>query len=249
MDNSKKKFSIGLNGQQCIGPCYPPDSKILHPITLEMKSIIDEPFCPTMGWMDKRDNREKWTDACLIADNEKDIDYGKVDISYVLPTLGINCEIFLKLYYDVYSFEGAVDIITNDRMPFNTHLRLLNCAWKVYGSNIDVINDQLINFYVNIIKREWIKEIYPYVAKYIYVDNKNIFLKENDSDIQSNQIEKINYFNKKFNNQQIIYKVISSYINANTANWSNIIDHNKNIKYYYIDYVVDKIKNTINNEI
>lgn len=248
MDNLKKKFSIGLNGQQCIGPCYPADSKIIHPITLEMKSIQDEPFCPTMGWFDKRDNREKWTDACLIADQKKDIDYGKVDISYVLPILGINCEIFLKLYYDVYSFEGAMDTITNNRMPFNTQLRLINCAWKVYGSNIDIINDQLINFYINIIKKEWIKDIYPYVSTYIYADDKNIYLKENNDDIQFNQIEKINFFNKKFNNQQFIYKTISSYISTNKSNWDKIIDHNKNIKNYYIDYVINKMENTINSE-
>lgn len=247
MDKSKKKFSNGLSGQQCIGPCYPANSRVLHPITLELQSR-HKPFCPTMEWFDEREKLDRWTDNCLIPDQDKDIDYDQLNIDYVLPTLGINSEIFLKSYYDVYSFESAIDTITINKMPYFTQLRILNCAWKVYGFNNDIINDQLINFYIGLIKKEWIKDIYPLISKYIYVDKKNIYLKENDSDIQLNQIEKINYFIKKFNNQQIIYKMLSSYISENKSNWEDIINHNKNIKIHYIDYIINKIQNTINNE-
>jgi len=252
MNISEKKFSIGLNRQQCIGPCYPAGSKILHPITLEIKYVKDRPFCPTMEWFNPVDNEEKWTDICLMTDKPEMLDYGKANLNYVLPTLGINCEIFLKSYYGIYSFEGTIDAITNNKMPFHTQLRLLNCAWKTFGSNIDIINDQLIELYTNFIKKEWIKEIYPYVAKYIYTDGKNIYLKENyisdesENNNTKNQNEKMNYFNKKFNNQQIIYKVISLYIKENKSNWDDIIDHNQNIKNYYIEYVVGKIIATIN---
>ena len=245
MDTSIKKLPIGLHGRQCIGPCYPAKKRTLHPITLQNTTNEDRPFCHTMEWYDKTDNENKWIDTCLIPD--KDFEYSQMNIDYVMPSLGINSEYFLKSYYDVYSFEGAIDILTNTKMPYFTQLRLLNCAWKVYGINADVINDQLINFYMNLIKKEWIKDIYPYISKYIYVNNKEIYLKENDDDIQLNQVEKINYFNKKFNNPQMIYKMISSYINENKSNWNDIIDHNKNIESYFFDYIINKIKYTINN--
>jgi len=246
--NFKKKYSVGLNGQQCIGPCYPAGTHILHPITLEEQHIDDRPFCPTNVWKNK--NVDTWVDECLVSDDADShaFDISDTILNYTFPTIGFTCENFLKSYYSIFSFESAVDWIINNKSPFYTHMRIINCAWKIYGSTTDIINDQLIDFYSNTIKKEWIRYIYPYIAKYIYVDKKNIFIKENTDDINENKIEKINYFNKKFNTKQIIYKVLHSYIEDNKSAWDDIIDHNDNIMNHYIEYIINKIKNTTNNE-
>lgn len=243
--NFKKKYNVGLNGQQCIGPCYPAGTRVLHPITLIDQSVKDRPFCPTMVWKDEKNNVDKWVDVCLVADDMESNTPDDIILDYTFPTIGFTCENFLRSYYGIFSFESAVDWLSNNKSPFYTHMRIINCAWKIYGANTDVINDQLIDFYSNVIKKEWIRYIYPHVAKYIYVDNKNIYIKENTDDINENKVEKINYFNKKFNTKQIIYKVLNSYIEDNKSIWDDIQDHNDNIKYYYIEYIINKIKNTI----
>jgi hypothetical protein len=248
MDNSSKKFSVGSNGQQCIGPCYPAGFEILHPITLQLMTNPENPFCPTTKWVDPIDNKIKWTDLCIVSENDKLNTDNKQSIDYILPTLGINSEIFLKTYYKIYSFESALDYIFNDNLPLYTQLRIINCAWKVYGYKAEIINDQLINFYINLIKKEWIKDIYPQIANLIYVDGKNIYFKENKSTIEDKQIEKINFFNKKLNTTQIIYKILILYINENKSNWKDIIDHNENIKNTVINYMVNKINSTIDHD-
>ena len=47
---------------------------------------------------------------------------------------------------------------------------------------------------------------------------------------QIHQIEKINFFLEKFNNQSFIYKVLNSYITTNKSNWENIKNHNNELK-------------------
>lgn len=248
---TKRKYNIGLNGQQCIGPCYPTGTEIVHPIILESVSVKDRPFCPTNVWVDKRDGRDKWVDICIKEDNVEKLSGDELLLEYAFPTIGFTCENFLKSYYGIFSFESAIEWINNNKNPFYTNMRIINCAWKIYGNSTDIINDQLIEFYVNAIKKEWIKYIYPKIATYIYVDqkNKNIFIKENNDNVNENKIEKINYFNKKINTDQNMYKVLMIYVNDNMSKWDNIIDHNENIKSYYVDYIINKFKSTIEQSI
>ena len=124
-------------------------------------------------------------------------------------------------------------------------MRIIDCAWKIYGSNVDVLNDQLIDFYIMVIKKDWIKYIYPIISKYIYVDENNIYFKKNSDDENSNQIEKINFFFKKIINKQFIYKFLYSYIEMNKSNWDDIKSHSKLMLEYLIDYIISKIKLTI----
>lgn len=246
-----KKFPISINNQQCVGPCYSSNKVILHPITLNYLTS-KEPFCPTLRWYDEKDHQYKNADACLIPSDNSEMDQEQLDINLVVPTFYFNCEYFLKAYYDIYSFENATEWITNNSSdPIQTLLRIINCSWRVFGPDIDLMNDQLINFYLMVIKKVWIKDIYPKISKYIYVDekNKNIYLKENntkeDHGDKTNQIEKINFFNKKFNSNQIIFNVLKSYVEENKQNWNDIINHNKNIKEHYKKYITSKIKTTL----
>lgn len=245
INKSEKKFQIGVNNQQCIGPCYKPGTMVTHPITLKPFTDRNHPFCPTRQWMDN--GVEKILDTCLIPTDDKYI--GEIDIeSYILPTFPFSCEYFLKTYYDIYSFENAIEMITNNKNHLNTNLRIINCAWKSFGSSTDIFNENLISFYMNLIKKEWMKDIYVEIYNYITVDKNNIYLGNNNDDISKFQVEKINYFNKKFNNLQIIYKALVNYIDENRSNWNDIRDHNKKIKQYLIEFIKNKIINTIKNE-
>lgn len=249
-----KKFPISINNQQCLGPCYKQGEYIMHPITLAYITDLKNPFCPTQEWIDKNGNVQS-LDTCLVPTDKSQIDDAQIEQSFLSPTFHFNSEYFLKSYYNIYSFESATEYIATNSNPLYTNLRIINCAWKVYGSSIDVLNDQLITFYMSVIKKDWIKDIYPVIEKYIYVDKDNIYLKntKSDSDSESSsdlhdekhKVEKINYFNKKFNQPQIIYKMLQTYIIENKSNWKDINDHNRNIENHYINYIRNKIINTL----
>ncbi len=244
MINNMHKKKIGLNGHQCIGPCYKAGMYITHPITLEQVRNPFNSFCPTMNWID-RSAKETWIDECLVPDDIATYTTDEKILDYLIPTFGLTCDIFLKDYYKIFSFENAIDWVSNNKEPYYTHMRITNCAWKIYGLSADIFNEQLIEFYIGIIKKKWIKYMYANIAKYIFVDNKKIYLKENTDNINENKIEKINFFNKKFNTPQIIYKVLKTYVKENRSRWEDIIDHNENIKQHCLDFIISKIKNNI----
>ncbi|QKF93777.1 hypothetical protein QKU48_gp0319 [Fadolivirus algeromassiliense] len=241
INRDKKDYQISKNGRQCIGPCYEPNKWVVHPLTLSIVTNNYNPFCTTKEWFDEK-GKSHQTDECYEVSADGYIDVG----TFMIPESQFTCQYFLKTYYNIISFESAIEMILESKNPMNTNLRILNCAWKVYGSSVDIINDNTITFYINLIKKEWIRDIYPVIYKYINIDGSNIYLKENDDDINKYQVEKINYFNKKINQPQMIYKILYNYIDDNKSDWNNINDHNKNIKKYLINYIKDKIFNTIN---
>lgn len=239
------KFPISINNKQCIGPCYEPDTIIIHPITLNYITNKQHPFCPTILWFNDETKKYEDGDQCLVSSKLSSIDKEQIELSYAVPTIYFNCEYFLKAYYDIYSFESAIDWISSNKNPLYTQLRVIDCAWKVFGSNADIINDQLMDFYITIIKKEWIKNLYPQIASFIYVNGNNISLKQHTDDIQEHQIERINYFFKKILTKQMIYKILQSYIEENKSSWKDIQSHNIEIEKFFANYIVNKIKNTI----
>lgn len=243
------KFPISINNKHCIGPCYPSGTYIMHPLTLEYITDSKNPFCPTERWFNEKENRYQRIDSCLIASKQEDIDKMQVELSFIIPTFYFDCEHFLKVYYEIYSFEGANDwVIQNIKDPIFSNLRIMDCAWKIYGSNLNIISDQLIDFYIYVIKKEWIKDIYPIVSKYIYIDeNNNIYLQkdENNNDPNDKQVEKINFLIKKFISKQLIYNVLYDYIETNKSDWNSIKNHNRLIEDYLIKYILNKIHKTI----
>lgn len=246
---NSRAFPKSINNKQCIGPCYNPGQYIMHPITLEYVTDELNPFCPTERWFNPVKKTYQRLDRCLLPTKKEDMDKMQIELSFVIPTFHFDCEHFLKVYYDIYSFEGAIDWVTeNIKNPIYSNLRIMDCAWKIYGSNVDVISNQLIDFYIYVIKKEWIKNIYPLVSKYIYIDSSNnIYLKEQDEPSHIKQVEKINYFIKKFINRQTIYNILYSYIEDNKSNWFEIKNHNNLIEEFTIKLILDKINKTLKN--
>lgn len=254
MEITKKKYPTSINNKQCIGPCYEPGTYIIHPITLSYLTHKEKPFCPTMHWFDEKNKASMNADICVIPSSKEDIDRHQIELSFIVPTFSFNCDYFLKTYYDIYSFESALDWISNNPSPLYTQLRIIDCSWKVYGSNVDILNDQLIELYIHIIKKEWIKSIYPVVAKYIYVDQDKIYFSKNNNtneyqanEYQTNeyQVEKINFLIKKITTKQFIYKFLNGYINEYKSVWSDIESHNKTMLNFLITFVVNKIETAL----
>lgn len=242
MDKSKH-MKIGVNGKQCIGPCYPKNTLFMHPLTLNNYKL-EYDACPTEKWINNMGKTIE-VDKCIGADDLTQYTEEERILDYVLPVLGITCEKYMKICYNITSFENILDIVTNGNEPYYTNMRLLNCGWSIYGLQMDVFNEQLINFYIKVVKTKWIKYIYPHIAKYISVNGKEIFFGQNDDDINVNKVEKINFFHKKLNTSQNMYSVLKKYVKYNENIWSKISDHNQHIKVFYTVHIIDIIKNYI----
>lgn len=235
-------FPTSVNGKQCIGPCYAPGKIFTHPQTIKHYKNTKYPFCPIAGYYDNEKKNYKYIDECNPADVNEDQTYKTLSIA--IPLITFDCKSFLKTYYNIHSFENTINWLETNKNPNYTQLRVLNCAWAVYGKTTDIIDDALVNFYIDLIKTIWIKNIYHKIAQYIYVDDKKIFFKEN-SDTEKNQVEKINFFIKKIITPQFVYDVLKTYIESNYDKWDTITDHNSNINSQLINMALDKIQNII----
>lgn len=248
-----RKYPISKNNKQCIGPCYEPGTWIIHPITLEYVTNTNHSFCPVNQWeiTDPKSGKKfnRTTDECYVPTHEKDISKKEIEMNILIPKIDFSCIQFLKIYYDIHSFEDSLTWISiNYNIPIFTKLRVMNCSLEAFGSNIDIIDDRLVDFYIEVIKKVWIKDIYPYIKNYIFVDNNKIYLKDNKNNELIDDkyvIEKINFFLEKFANKNMIYKFLLKYINKYKHSWNNIESHNNELKKYYKKYIIDKIIETV----
>lgn len=256
-----KKYPISQHNRQCLGPCYEKGTWIVHPVTLKYIVDFNNHFCPTNEWEyldpDTGEHDIKYTDACYIPTNNKDISQKEIEMNALLPEIEFDCLKFLKIYYDLHSFEDILNWITlNKQIPILTKLRIMECAWESFGKDLDFIDDRLVDFYEEIIKKRWIKKIYNRIKKYIFVDrNEKIYLKKEEKypNIIKTYIdkkdryktEKINFIIKTFVTKNNIYKFLSSYIEKYKHKWNDIRSHSSNLKEYFIEYIINKIHEII----
>ena len=250
----EKKYPKSKSGQQCIGPCYKPGTWIIHPVTLDYITNEDFPFCPTNYYPDP-DNPDtlKRLDECFHPIEKPDkTDKTDIEMNIILPKFGFNCGHFLKIYYKIYSFEQTLEWLKENKYaPQYTKLRLLECSWQSYGNDVNILTDELVEFYVNMIKKSWIKKIYKHIEKYVKIDGDKIYFsvppKSEDKSKISNEynVEKINFIIKKIVNKNNIYKFFTKYIKGNKKRWDEIEDHNIKMQKFLVKYIVNKIKESI----
>jgi hypothetical protein len=246
--NENKKYPKSLNGLQCISPCFPANYLTTHPITLQKVMGMDKinPYCHILPHM----NEEKKHIAVAVCSKPStNEEIKKHQVNLLIPIANIDSSIFLRGFYDIITFEDGMNwIINNENKPVMTRLRVFDNMLIAYGKDIDIIDIRMVDFMVDVIKKLWIKDIYKELHKYIFInEKKEIFIKENDSDINKNINEKINFIIKKFINSDEVYKFMSRYIKARYEDWDKILSHINNIKNDYIEYIEKKIKLTISN--
>jgi len=235
-----KNYPKSINGKQCIGPCYPKNTIFFHPQTLlAYKDDINN--CPTSNFYNQEKDEIFWVDVCgKPTATDEDI-----KLNILSPPIIFNCQSFLEIYYDIKSFEDAISWIAENNSSLLTKLRVMECSWQVWGDNFNTINDQLIEFYINVIKKIWIKDIYTEIFNYIKIDNNNILFKVNNDKKSLNKVEKINFYIKKIINYQFIYDNLKTHIQENNKKWDKVINHNENIKKLIIQNSITKIQDII----
>jgi len=251
MNNFDKKYQTSKNNWTCLGPCNKPSTLVLHPITLEYITDKKNNFCPVLPWFKDDDpSRFFLYDECHKVDNFNDSNNHNMFMNIITPKINFESSQFLKIYYNIFSFENAINWIEdNSHKPIYTKLRILECVWKTFGNNYDILNDRLINIYFIIIKKYWINIIYNKLQKYIFIDDNNsIFFvnKDDNNNNNNNNIqEQINFIMNKLVNKNNIYKILSNHIDNYIDEWDSIINHHPVILQSYITYLENKIIKSI----
>jgi len=196
----------------CIGPCYPPNTKVLHPITLQLMTSSkdsNKPFCPIQPWRDKI-GRTFIMEECT---KPTDVNYDEeLEKNFIIPKISFDPMRFLITYYNIRNLDNAVMWYNdNPTVPYSTIQRIMNCALKVYGED-ELYNkpasDLMIDFARFMILEYWLDDYLLQLSPYIVlVENiptkanpsidKPYTMTINDSVIDELKESHIQYFDKK----------------------------------------------------
>lgn len=260
MDSYNKPYPISKNNFQCIGPCYQSSTTIVHPVTLEYVTDRSNPFCPIRQkeFVDKNTGKKKTVtiDICNQPTETKDVSGKEFEINILTPSIDFNDTHFINIYYDIYSYEDAINYITENKyLPILTKLRIIDCSLNAYGKELNIVDHRTVDFFIEVINKLWLNELYYKIEKYINVDTQNDKINlssyddnNNDDDNNDNyNIKKIkyNYIRTKFITSDEILKFLIKYINHRKDTWDEISHHIDSIKDDFIIYIENKIKSTI----
>jgi hypothetical protein len=111
--------------------------------------------------------------------NKKSID--KIEIM----TLDFNYSSFLKDIYNIKNLNDYISFITHDiqKKEESAYIydRLLEYGWYVFIDEIIINKNTFINFYIQIIKKVYNKDITFENFEIIYNDNIKLYLKEKNN--------------------------------------------------------------------
>lgn len=143
--------------KKCITKCYPAKYNSVNPITLEINTNKDYPYCITSDGT-----------SIKCSSSTQDFPY--------MPQIAINYEEMLKLSYGIHNLTETINWINVHKGFSETSERILDMAWKAYGSLIVInkneletngLTDILISYYVNRIKDASYDKIRDGLTKYI----------------------------------------------------------------------------------
>ena len=98
------KYPKSKSGMQCVGPCYKPNTYIMHPITLEYITDKNNIFCPVQEWHDTSPDgiTIHITDVCAGFTYDKNKDTADdIETNIIVPYIDFNKTHFLKIYYNI----------------------------------------------------------------------------------------------------------------------------------------------------
>jgi len=238
----KKTYNKSHSGKQCLGPCYKSNTPYLHPITLHYIVHANKNTCPTYKWWNENTKQFQLYDECNLDKNSTN----NYDVLNILsPTLNFDEDQFIKLHYNIYTFNAGVDWLIDNISNYYSSIRISECLWRIYGDT-SMLTDKFIKYYIDFMKLYWMKNIYTALSKYVVISNDTIqFTNEiNNNKIDSKyKTEIINFFVKKFINPSDVYDVLRKYIKNNNKYWKDIEYYNKKILDNFINYCINNIKN------
>jgi len=240
-------YKKSIDGYQCIGPCYKKNTFYHHPIDNITLYSKEYNTCP----ITKRTEYNKITKLndpiynapCLFPDkNIKEPEYDYIMIS----TIPFNSTVFIKNIYDLKTLEEFykwLDI--NKTNLYTTKKRVFERGINVYSDYINIVDDRLVIFFIQIIKENMIS-LYQNVRPYLDIKNDTVYLThKNKKYTDDNKNVKLfkTYIENTFLTQDIVHKYLISIIKyKDILKKTDVLD---NLTQYLSDYIIEKIKITI----
>jgi hypothetical protein len=151
---------MSKKSNECLGPCYPKGTNVLHPITLFYVTNRDSAFCTTRPYTDDKGIR-KLTITCDAPTSDQEV---VPDSMYTLPELGLNLRNFLMLY-QIYSYEDssiwyrAASSISekSGELYWATVRRIFDATLTIYGAEkIPHMDDESGGVLRDILEKYWV---------------------------------------------------------------------------------------------
>jgi hypothetical protein len=235
----KEKYPISVNAQQCIGPCYYSNTRIIHPLTLDEIAEVDHNFCPvnTFIYTDPKSGKSKLSniDLCYVPTSRETRMDDLLRENVIAPQFIFSSEYFVKIYYRINNLEDLLKWLDENRMaPYRTKERVFNNSMVAYGEHLNIVDQRLVQF-VNDIMLENLPKIYRHIKKYIAIENDKIKLVDPET---INEIR--NYIKEKFLGSDNIHQFMSKFIRYYKEDISD-----RHISYLLVDHMIDYITKRI----
>jgi len=238
-------FPISKNGIKCIGPCFKKGTPFTHPELLYKIVNYERDVCPTNKFIDE-DNNIGAIDECNNPTPNIKSFKNDLGLLAITPSINFNGNYFLKIYYNIFSFDDAITWIqSNKHLPKKTINRILNLSIYEYLNDDSIIDSRFIKI-INDFFLENIDIIYSKIYNYISYKNNNLIFskKKKYIDINDKKKEKYDFIKNKILNYNYINKFIIKYVNNRKTDWKNNENHLNSILNDLIDYSIKKIKLT-----
>lgn len=189
-NKSKSKYGYSANENKCIGPCVEKNTLMIHPSIPDYFVVLDRNECPVYGT-----SIDTINEPCR--NPEKNIN----PLENLRTLIDDSPKNILKNYYQITTVHECYNFLKL-KNPLYTKMRILECFWKVYGRDINIVNDIVVHTYIDICKQIWIREIYKKLKPNIRVSENKIYYDanskiKNSKNNKKYKIEKINYIFKK----------------------------------------------------
>lgn len=252
MDNIKK-YPKSKHNMQCLGPCYYPETTVIHPTHLEYITDGPDPFCPVEEWYFENEKTgqksSKITDICHNPTKKNAESSTQLDLNILTPYIDFNYEQFLKLYYKIFSFSDALNWIeSNKHTPINTQIRIINCSLKSFGDSVELFDVRFSDFFADFIKKKEIRYIYDKIHNNIEIKSstKEIYLvSDTNLSKRDNYTERTNYIIQKFIIDTEIIKFLQKYLNHKDKPMRDTDDNLYEMLLSFTQYILNKIKITL----
>lgn len=242
---AKNTYPISVHNQQCVGPCYHSNTKIIHPLTLDEIKNVNHNFCP-VGTFVFTDPETKKTilanvDRCMIPTaRETQIDDILRD-NVISPQFYFSSDYFVKVYYKINTLEDLLNWLDHHKNdPFKTKERLFNNSMVVYGNQLNIIDHRMIQF-INELMLENMSKLYRSLAPFFLIKGNDITLIDNNDAVPSSTNASHNDDDEKKNSTvHNNIALIRSYIKDKFLGSDNIHQFMSKIIRYYKEDLTDK---------
>ena len=240
-----KKYPKSRSGYQCVGPCYPGNTIVLHPSTLQYVDVYDQGHgpdkmvCPIVPTWDEKYKITRLVDQCKDED-VANLDWENVGIESFIPQMHFNPENFLRLFYKINTMGEAIEWVQNNRnLPDATILRIIECAIFTFGQeHMNTAMDWLYTQFQNV----WLPDAYQKsLHKFVKFKDDQVYIAKTSQSPDDHKDEKINYLKTQVMPMSQFSKIVQHYVEKHREKWDTITSHLTKIRGYVLQHLENRV--------